>query len=100
MAFDVAPPRDLYIDDGRMYSFVPFTVTSKWGGHLSTDKATSFRCPVMAETVGRSSMQGRISRSTSFERSYRATTGNHCQPLAGLTDPRKALVLGRHVAHN
>jgi hypothetical protein len=36
MAFDVAPPRDLYIDDGRMYSFVPFTVTSKCGGRLST----------------------------------------------------------------
>jgi hypothetical protein len=36
LAFDVAPPRDLYIDDGRMYTFVTFTVTSNWGGHLST----------------------------------------------------------------
>jgi hypothetical protein len=37
--FAVSLPRDLYVDGGRLYAFVPYSSTSNFGGRTSTNQA-------------------------------------------------------------
>jgi len=37
--FAVSPPRDLYVDGGRLYAFVPYSSTSNFGGRTSMNQA-------------------------------------------------------------
>jgi hypothetical protein len=36
VAFSTGPPRELFIDGGRLYTFVPYTSTSDWAGQITT----------------------------------------------------------------
>ena len=39
LAFDTVAPQKLYVDGGRLYTFIPYASSSNFGGHVSTTRS-------------------------------------------------------------